>query len=161
MKTGRLAQDAETLACAAEGRALAEASAATTREEPLSNGTTVVKIGGSTLGSHDTTLQDLVALQREGRTAVVVHGGGKVISEWMEKQGVRPKFVRGLRVTDAQSLDIAVAVLTGLINKTLVAALAAAGGRAMGLSGADGGMIRGVVKDPELGLVGTVTEVDP
>ena len=163
MKSGHLAQDAETLACAADGRALVEASAsaATTREEPLSNGTTVVKIGGSTLGSHDTTLEDLVALQREGRTAVVVHGGGKVISEWMEKQGVKPKFVRGLRVTDAQSLDIAVAVLTGLINKTLVASLTAAGGRAMGLSGADGGMIKGVVKDPELGLVGTVTGVDP
>ena len=161
MNTGQSSKGAGPLE--SESRAPGEHTTAmvTTREEPLSNGTTVVKIGGSTLGSHDTTLEDLVALQREGRPAVVVHGGGKVISEWMEKQGVKPKFVRGLRVTDEQSLDIAVAVLTGLINKDLVASLAAAGGRAMGLSGADGGMIKGVVKDPELGLVGTVTEVDP
>ena len=161
METGHPGQSSESLR--RELRTSCEHSGTTagTREEPLSNGTTVVKIGGSTLGSHDTTLEDLVALQREGRPAVVVHGGGKVISEWMEKQGVKPKFVRGLRVTDEQSLDIAVAVLTGLINKDLVASLAAVGGRAMGLSGADGGMIRGVVKDPELGLVGTVTEVDP
>ena len=131
------------------------------REEPHIHGTIVVKIGGSTLGSHDTTLEDLLALQREGINAIVVHGGGKVITEWMEKQGVKPKFVRGLRVTDAQSLDIAVAVLTGLINKTLVASLLTMGGKAMGISGADGGMLKGIVKDPELGLVGSVTEVNP
>ena len=139
----------------------ASAADGATREEPRTNGTTVVKIGGSTLGSHDTTLEDLVTLQREGRPAVVVHGGGKVISDWMEKQGVKPRFVRGLRVTDAQSLDIAVAVLTGLINKNLVASITAMGGKAIGLSGADGEMIKGVVKDPELGLVGTVTQVNP
>jgi acetylglutamate kinase len=89
-----------------------------------------------------------------------VHGGGKVITEWMEKQGVRPKFVRGLRVTDAPSLDIAVAVLTGLINKTLVASLLTIGGKAMGISGADGGMLIGRIKDPELGFVGNVDEVN-
>ena len=161
MNTGHAGQGKEPLEREARDPGEHSAATVTTREEPLSNGTTVVKIGGSTLGSHDTTLEDLVALQREGRPAVVVHGGGKVISEWMEKQGVKPKFVRGLRVTDEQSLDIAVAVLTGLINKDLVASLTAAGGRAIGLSGADGGMIKGVVKDPELGLVGTVTEVDP
>ncbi len=161
MNTGHAGQGTEPLERGARDLAEHSAATVTTREEPLSNGTTVVKIGGSTLGSHDTTLEDLVALQREGRPAVVVHGGGKVISDWMEKQGVKPKFVRGLRVTDEQSLDIAVAVLTGLINKDLVASLTAAGGRAMGLSGADGGMIEGVVKDPELGLVGTVTHVDP
>ena len=92
--------------------------------EARQSGTIVVKIGGSTLGSHDTTLMDLVGLQRDGMSPVVVHGGGKIISEWMEKQGVRPRFVRGLRVTDEPSLDIVVAVLTGLINKNLVACIA-------------------------------------
>ena len=131
-----------------------------TKEPDDALGTIVAKIGGSTLGEHDTTLHDLIALQKKGINSVVVHGGGKVISEWMEKQGVRPKFVRGLRVTDSASLDIAVAVLTGLINKQLVASLLAKGGKAIGISGADGGMIRARIKDPELGLVGEVTEVN-
>ena len=56
-------------------------------QETRNSGTTLVKIGGSTLGSHDTTLQDLVTLQQTGKPAIVVHGGGKVITEWMEKQG--------------------------------------------------------------------------
>ena len=130
-------------------------------QEPFPHGTIVVKIGGSTLGSDDTALQDLVALQRQGVSPVVVHGGGKVITEWMGKQGVRPKFVRGLRVTDAPSMEIVVAVLTGLINKTLVASLLAAGGKAMGISGADGGMLQAQIKEPELGLVGSVVKVNP
>ena len=131
------------------------------RGDARSNGTIVVKIGGSTLGEHDTALDDVVDLQRQGVKTVVVHGGGKVISEWMEKQGVRPRFVRGLRVTDARSLDIVVAVLTGLINKSLVASVQKLGGRAIGLSGADGGMVEARVKDPDLGLVGEVVRVNP
>ena len=103
--------------------------------------TIVVKIGGSTLGSHDTTLEDLVSLQRAGALPVVVHGGGKTISEWLQKQGVETRFVRGLRVTDRQSLDVVVAVLAGVVNKELVASINALGGRALGLSGADGCMI--------------------
>ena len=82
-------------------------------QEPNSNGTIVAKIGGSTLGEHDTTLKDIVELQKRGAQAVVVHGGGKVITEWMARGGVRPKFVRGLRVTDPAVLEIVVAVLTG------------------------------------------------
>ena len=128
--------------------------------EPDTFGTIVVKIGGSTLGGHDTTLQDLVALRAQGVNLVVVHGGGKVITDWMARQGVRPKFVRGLRVTDAASLEIVVAVLTGLINKTLVASLHTLGGKAIGLSGADGGMLEARIRDPELGFVGAVTKVD-
>ena len=64
----------------------------------------VVKIGGSTLGSSDTCFEDLVTLQRQGIMPVVIHGGGPVITEWMQKQGLVPNFVRGLRVTDASSL---------------------------------------------------------
>ena len=121
----------------------------------------VVKIGGSTLGSHDTTLQDLAALQRDGVRLIVVHGGGNIISQWMKRQGTVPRFVRGLRVTDAQSLEVVTAVLTGLVNKQLVASLLALGGRAMGLSGVDGGLLEAEVSDQELGYVGEVSKVDP
>jgi|TARA_B110000014_G_scaffold146875_1_gene102211 acetylglutamate kinase len=121
---------------------------------------TVVKIGGSTLGSHDTTLTDLVELQSKGKQFVVVHGGGKTISEWMEKQGVRPKFVNGLRVTDSQSLDIVVAVLTGLINKSLVASINNIGGKAIGISGADGKIVNAEIADPDLGYVGKIKSVN-
>ena len=133
----------------------------TTGKEHFLDGTTiVVKIGGSTLGEHDTTLRDLVALQKDGMNPVVVHGGGKTISDWMAAQNVRPVFKDGLRVTDEDSLKIVVAVLAGLINKELVSQIAAEGGRAIGLSGADGGMLTARVKDPALGYVGEVMSVD-
>ena len=120
----------------------------------------VVKIGGSTLGSADTCFQDLVALQKQGRIPVVVHGGGPAITQWMQKQGLVPKFVRGLRVTDAPSLDIVVAVLAGLINKQLVSVITALGGKAVGLSGADGAILQANIADAELGLVGEVVKVN-
>ena len=130
-----------------------------TESKPLR--TVVVKIGGSTLGTNDSTLQDLVTLQKRGITPIVIHGGGKIITDWMEKQGVRSTFVKGLRVTDASSLDIVVAVLTGLINKGLVASLLALGGNAVGISGVDGALLKAEVLEPELGLVGKVVEVNP
>ena len=123
--------------------------------------TIVVKIGGSTLGSHDSTLGDLVALQKQGAQLVVVHGGGRTISEWLTKQGLPTRFVRGLRVTDAASLEVVVAVLAGLVNKELVSAINLLGGKAVGLSGVDGGLIEVEVRDPELGLVGEVTGINP
>ena len=120
----------------------------------------VVKIGGSTLGSGDTTLEDLVALQRRGVPVVVVHGGGQVISQWMERTGAMPRFVRGLRVTDEPTMEVVLAVLSGLVNKRLVAGLQSLGGKAVGLSGVDGGILQAQVKDPEMGLVGEVTQVN-
>ncbi len=123
-------------------------------------GIVVVKIGGSTLGSHDTTMKDLVALQRDRVMLIVVHGGGNIISQWMERQGTIPRFVRGLRVTDAQSLEIVTAVLSGLVNKQLVASLQALGGKALGLSGVDGGLLEAEVANQELGYVGEVTRVN-
>jgi acetylglutamate kinase len=119
-----------------------------------------VKIGGSTLGNHDTSLKNLVALQKEGVEVVVVHGGGNVISQWMQRQGIPPRFVKGLRVTDAPSLDIVVAVLTGLINKELVSQLHLLGGRAIGISGMDGGLLEAHIAEPELGYVGEITRVN-
>ena len=120
----------------------------------------VVKIGGSTLGSRDTTLEDLVALQRDGVKLIVVHGGGAIITQWMERQGTVPRFVRGLRVTDGESLEIVTAVLTGLVNKQLVASMMALGGKAIGLSGVDGALLEAELADGELGYVGDITSVN-
>jgi len=128
---------------------------------PGSGDIVVVKVGGSTLGEADSTAQDVVALARRGLRPVVVHGGGKTITEWVGKQGIQPEFVRGLRRTDRPTLDVAVAVLCGLINAQLVAEIIAAGGNAVGLSGVSGGMLKAVVQDPALGLVGRIVEVTP
>jgi acetylglutamate kinase len=119
----------------------------------------VVKIGGSTLGAHDTTLHDLVTLQQRGVPTVVVHGGGPVVTKWLKVHGAGTTFVRGLRVTDPDSLDVVVAVLAGLVNKQLTAAINALGGRAAGVSGADGPTIVAEVAEPEYGRVGAVREV--
>jgi len=121
----------------------------------------IVKIGGSTLGSYDTTLEDLVALWKEGKPLVVVHGGGDLISQWLSRQGIATRFEKGLRVTDRETLQVVVAVLGGLVNKELVAAIQARGGRALGLSGVDGGLIQARVKDEELGYVGEIVKVNP
>jgi len=121
----------------------------------------VVKVGGSTLGEGDSTTPDIVSLAERGLRPVVVHGGGKVISDWLAKQGIRPEFVRGLRKTDGPTLDVAVAVLCGLVNSQLVAEIIAAGGNAVGLSGVSGGMLKAAVQDPEMGLVGRIVGVDP
>ena len=121
----------------------------------------VAKIGGSTLGSHDTTLDDLAELQHRGVQCVVVHGGGALVSEWLKRMSVPTRFERGLRVTDAESLKVVVAVLAGLVNKELVASLASRGAKAIGLSGADGGMLRARIFDEKLGFVGEITGVDP
>jgi acetylglutamate kinase len=119
----------------------------------------VVKIGGSTLGAHDTTLEDVVTLQRAGRQVVVVHGGGPQATAWLKLHGAGTQFVRGLRVTDAAALEVVVAVLAGLVNKQITAALNALGGRAVGLSGADGPTVLAEVREPELGRVGAVWAV--
>jgi acetylglutamate kinase len=120
----------------------------------------VVKIGGSTLGSHDTTLADVAELHERGETVVVVHGGGAVVSDWLSRANLPTRFERGLRVTDAASLDVVVAVLCGLVNKQVVASLSALGVRAIGLSGVDGKMLRGQVRDEALGFVGEITHVE-
>src|SRR3989304_1417231 len=101
--------------------------------------TVVVKIGGSTLGTRDTTLADVVALQRRGLRPVVVHGGGALISEWLERHGVPTRFEHGLRVTDERTLEVVVAVLAGLVNKQVVAAPTIDGGSYYWLSGPAGG----------------------
>ena len=120
----------------------------------------VIKIGGSTFGSGDTTIEDIVALQKKGAALIVVHGGGSTITEWLKKQGGATKFVRGERVTDLPTLKIAAAVLSGLVNKEITAAINLEGGRAVGISGVDGALIESRVKDKEMGYVGSVEKVN-
>jgi acetylglutamate kinase len=120
----------------------------------------VVKLGGSTLGEHDTTLADVATMVQDGLRVVLVHGGGPEISRWLDVHAVPSHFVDGLRVTGPDALQVVVAVLAGVVNKQLVAELAALGVRAVGVSGVDGGMLLGEVERPELGFVGAVRSVD-
>lgn len=124
------------------------------------SGVIVVKLGGATLGSHDTTIEDLVYLQKQGRLLVVVHGGGKVGTEWLSRLGISTRFVDGERVTDKATLEVVTAVLAGLVNKEIVAAINSLGGRAVGISGVDGALIQGKVKSEEMGYMGTVVKVE-
>lgn len=120
----------------------------------------VVKIGGSTLGAEDTTLDDVVALHQAGERVAVVHGGGAMITDWLTRLDVPSEFVDGLRSTSAEAMEVVVAVLRGVINTQLVASVVERGGRAVGLSGVDGGVVRAERYDPRLGYVGRVTSVD-
>ena len=127
--------------------------------DELLSETIVVKVGGSTWDSRDAALDDIVALQREEQRVVVVHGGGDMLSRWLDVHGVESRFVEGLRFTGEDALPVAVAVLAGLVNKQLVAGINAIGGKAVGLSGADGACIS-ARRRAELGFVGEVERVD-
>ena len=120
----------------------------------------VIKIGGSTFGRGDTTVEDLASLQKSGILPVVVHGGGNKVTDWLSKMAIPTSFVRGLRVTDRETLDVVIAVLTGLVNKELVAAINSSGGKAIGISGVDGGLIQAEIESPDMGYTGQVTKVN-
>ncbi len=119
-----------------------------------------VKIGGSTLGSTDTTFTDLAAMATAGDVPVVIHGGGAEAGRWLERMGIPSRFERGLRVTDEAALPVVVAVFAGLVNKTIVAAINAAGAPAVGLCGADGRLLECKLADPQFGFVGEPVRVD-
>src|SRR5207244_8516376 len=120
----------------------------------------VLKIGGSVGAEDDAALDAVVALNDAGHPLVVVHGGGPLVGEWAERLGMETRFVRGLRVSDASTRDVALAVLGGLANARAVAALLGRGVPAVGLTGIDGGMLRAEREDAELGFVGRVALVD-
>jgi acetylglutamate kinase len=120
----------------------------------------VVKVGGATLGKHDTAIEDAVCLQRQGKPIIITHGGGNLITEWLNRQQIPTRFIHGERVTDKVSLEVVISVLAGLVNKELVAAINGLGGRAVGLCGADGALIQARVKNAELGYVGEVVKVN-
>jgi acetylglutamate kinase len=121
---------------------------------------TVIKIGGSTFSSRDTTIEDIVELQKNKHPMVVVHGGGGNITEWLKRQGVATRFERGERVTDLPSLEVVTAVLAGLVNKEITAAINIRGGRAVGISGVDGSLVESRLKNKGLGYVGSAEKVN-
>ncbi|MGN0504584.1 MAG: acetylglutamate kinase [Ruminococcus sp.] len=123
----------------------------------------VIKYGGNAMVSEELkqqVMEDMVLLWLIGVKVVLVHGGGPEISENLNKIGKESKFVDGLRVTDAETMDIVQMVLSGKINKGLVNLIETKGGKAMGISGIDGRMIKAVCKDERLGFVGRITEVN-
>ena len=129
--------------------------------------TVVVKYGGNALaGSSESEAlnlfaQDIVLMHAVGIRPVVVHGGGPQISDLMRRLGKTTEFRNGLRVTDAETVDIARMVLVGQVNPQIVAAINVHGPLAVGVSGADAGLIVAAPRDPELGFVGDVTDVNP
>jgi acetylglutamate kinase len=120
----------------------------------------VIKIGGSTFGSGNSAVEDVVALQKRGISIIVVHGGGNRVTQWLGRADIPTSFVDGNRVTDAQTLEFVIAVLCGLVNKELVAAINSIGGKAIGLSGIDGGLIQGTPQNPAMGYMAGVIRVN-
>ncbi len=127
----------------------------------LKSKTLVIKLGGSTLEHQRSVLQDIVWLHALGAYPVLVHGGGPYINEWLEKLNLPTRFENGLRVTDAQTLDVVRMVLLGQVNQGLVLMASQMGGKAVGLSGTDGNLVRARIADPKLGFVGEIESVDP
>ena len=124
----------------------------------------VVKYGGNAMINeelkHD-VMRDMVLLHLIGVRVVLVHGGGPEISAMLKRVGKQSEFVDGLRVTDEETSEIVQMILAGKINKSLVAKLDNLGGRAMGICGMDGGLIKAKMIDERLGYVGEITKVNP
>lgn len=123
----------------------------------------VVKYGGNAMINEElknAVMGDLVLLSTVGIKVVLVHGGGPEISGMLTKIGKKSEFVNGLRVTDAETADIVLQILAGKINKTLVNHLQNSGGKSVGLSGMDGHLIEAEIKDPALGFVGEITDIN-
>ena len=123
----------------------------------------VVKYGGNAMIDEklkSEVMEDIVLLWLIGVKVVLVHGGGPEISDLMKKLGKQPNFVDGLRVTDKETVDIVQMVLAGKVNKSLVNLIGTYGGRAVGISGIDGGLIQAEMKDERLGYVGKITNVN-
>ena len=124
----------------------------------------VVKYGGNAMLNDDlkaAVMKDLVLLHTIGVHVVLVHGGGPEINKMLERVGKESKFVNGLRYTDDETMEIVQMVLTGKLNKDIVGILLHKGGKAIGLSGVDSGLLRAKKTDKDLGFVGEVTEVNP
>jgi acetylglutamate kinase len=128
--------------------------------------TIVIKYGGNAMNDDmiDSFARDIVLMKAVGMDPVVVHGGGPQIGGHLEKLGKKSEFIEGMRVTDAETMDVVEMMLGGLVNKAVVSAINKAGGRAVGLTGKDGGLIRArklVTEGYDLGQVGEVEAIDP
>ena len=124
----------------------------------------VVKYGGNAMINEtlkQAVMQDIVLLSLVGIKVVLVHGGGPEINAMLKKINKASEFVNGLRYTDEETIDIVQMVLAGKVNKDLVQLLERAGGKAMGLCGLDGNLIKAKQLNPDLGFVGDITEIHP
>jgi acetylglutamate kinase len=121
----------------------------------------VIKLGGSTLENQRVVLQDIIWLHALGARPILVHGGGPYINEWLKKLELPARFENGLRVTDAQTLEVVRMVLLGQVNQGLVLMASQMGGRVIGLSGTDGHMVRAHIANEHLGFVGEIDSIDP
>ncbi|MEQ9239852.1 acetylglutamate kinase [Roseovarius indicus] len=124
----------------------------------------VIKLGGHAMGSDEameTFARDVVLMRQVGVNPVIVHGGGPMINEMLEKLQIKSDFVGGKRVTDEATMEVVEMVLSGRVNKRIVQAINRQGGKAVGLSGKDANLITCDPADPALGLVGDPNDIDP
>lgn len=140
--------------------------------QALDQKTVVIKFGGNAMVDEDlksSFAQDIVLLKQVGVNPVIVHGGGPQIGKLLEKIGKESRFIEGMRVTDGETMDVVEMVLGGLVNKQIVALINRHGGRAVGLTGKDGGLISArkmkltsaEAENQDLGQVGEVDSIDP
>jgi acetylglutamate kinase len=123
----------------------------------------VIKLGGHAMGSDEgmeSFARDVVLLRQVGVNPVIVHGGGPMINALLDKLQIKSEFVNGKRVTDAATMEVVEMVLSGMVNKRIVQAINAQGGKGIGLSGKDANLITCEATDPALGFVGTPSEVN-
>jgi len=128
------------------------------------NAVVVIKLGGHAMGSDeamDSFARDVVLMRMVGVNPAVVHGGGPMINAMLDRLGVKSEFVGGKRVTDAQTVEVVEMVLSGLVNKRIVQAINRQGGKAVGLSGKDANLMICDQTAPEMGFVGSPSEVNP
>tara|TARA_Y100000996_G_C22424455_1_gene602872 strand:- start:16 stop:795 length:780 start_codon:yes stop_codon:yes gene_type:complete len=124
-----------------------------------SNKLSVIKIGGSTIDDWNESIGQINEIISMGNSIVIVHGGGKTVSDWGSKLGIRPEFVKGLRKTDTKTLEVAIAVLSGLVNSKLVSFLNKNKINSVGISGLSGNVIKAEI-NKDLGLVGEIKDLD-
>jgi acetylglutamate kinase len=126
--------------------------------------TVVIKLGGHAMGSQeglDSFARDVVLMRMVGVNPVVVHGGGPQINDFLKRLDIQSEFRNGKRVTDAATMEVVEMVLSGLVNKQIVQAINAQGGKAVGISGKDANLMVCEQTDPDLGLVGTPVKMNP
>ena len=139
--------------------------------QKLSNKVIVIKFGGNAMTDEvlkNNFARDVVLLKQVGLHPVIIHGGGPQITSYLKKLGIESEFANGMRITSPESVHIIEMVLGGLVNKEIVNAITSHGGKAVGLSGKDGGLIRakkmigeGEFKDIDFKNTGTVQSIDP
>lgn len=126
--------------------------------------TVVIKLGGNAMGSDEAMesfARDVVLMQQVGVKPVVVHGGGPMINKMLADLDIKSEFVNGKRVTDKATVEVVEMVLSGLVNKRIVQAINSQGGRAVGISGKDANLMGCEQTNPDLGFVGTPTDMNP